>query len=128
MVERYLAGGLEEMARRQRQMGREVTEQEKGEYLAQGRPHAEEALKAMLLMEAVRAQEGIKVTGEDVDDRIGEIARENGFDVDRYREFVKSGEDAQRIEYDLLERRTYDFLLSRADITEVDADTDVFTE
>jgi trigger factor len=128
MVERYLASGLEEMARRNQQMGRELTEDDRREYLEGGRPHAEEALKAMLLMEAVRAQEEIKVTPEDVDERIGEIAAENGFDVDRYREFVKSGEDVQRIEYDLLERRTYDFLLSRAEITEVDADTDVFAD
>ena len=128
MVERYLASGLEDMNKRNTQMGNEVTEEEKTEYLEAGKPHAEKALQAMLLMEAVRAQEEIKVTPEDVDERIEEIATENGFDVDRYKEFVKSGEEAQRLEYDLLERRTFDFLLSRAEITEVAADTDVFAE
>ena len=54
--------------------------------------------------------------------------RENGFEVDRYREFVNSGDEKERIEYDLLERRTYDFLLSRAEIEAVPADTDVFAE
>lgn len=128
MVERYLATGLEDMNKRNAQMGREVTEEEKAEYLEAGKPHADKALQAMLLMEAVRAQEEIKVAIEDVDERIEEIALENGFDVDRYREFVKSGDEAQRLEYDLLERRTFDFLLSRAEITEVAADTDVFAE
>jgi len=128
MVERYLASGLEDMNKRNTQMGHEVSEEEKKEYLEAGKPHAQQALQAMLLMEAVRSQEDIKVAPEDVDERIEEIALENGFDVDRYREFVKSGEEAQRLEYDLLERRTFDFLLSRAEITEVAADTDVFAE
>ena len=82
----------------------------------------------MLLMEALQRQEEIKVTDEDVDDRIEELAAENGFDVDRYREFVNSGEEKDRIKFDILERRTYDLLLSRAEITEVSADTDVLAE
>ena len=79
----------------------------------------------MLLLEAVRRREGIKADKELVDERIAEIAAENGFEVDRYREFVDSGDERERIEYDLLERRTYDFLLSRAVVEDVAADTDV---
>ena len=128
MVARYLASGLEEMHKRNAQLGRPDSENEDKEYLEAGKPHAETALKAMLLLEAVRREEDIKVTSEDVDERIEQVALENGFDVDRYREFVNSGEDKERIEYDLLERRTYDFLLSRAEIETVPADTDVFAE
>jgi trigger factor len=128
MVARYLESGLEEMHKRNAQMGRPDSEEEDREYLEAGRPHAERALKAMLILEAVRQQEDIKVTAEDVDERIEQVARENGFDIDQYREFVNSGQEKERIEYDLLERRTYDFLLSRAEITEVPADTDVFAE
>jgi trigger factor len=128
MVSRYLASGLEEMHKRNAQLGRPDSEEEDKEYLEAGKPHAETALKAMLLLEAVRREEDIKVTSEDVDERIEQVALENGFDVDRYREFVNSGEDKERIEYDLLERRTYDFLLSRAEIETVPADTDVFAE
>ena len=50
------------------------TEDEDKEYLEAGKPHAEKALKAMLLLEAVRQQEEIKVTDEDVDERIEQIA------------------------------------------------------
>jgi trigger factor len=129
MVERYLASGLEEMHRRNAQMGRPDSAEEDQEYLTAGKPHAEIALKGMLLLEAVRRQEDIKVTAEDVEERIEQIAGENGFDVDRYREFINSGkEEKERIEYDLLERRTYDFLLSRAVLENVPADTDVFAE
>jgi len=128
MVSRYLASGLEDLHRRNGQMGRPNSEEEDKEYLEAGRPHAETALAGMLLLEAVRRQEDIKVTAEDVEERIEQLALENGFDIDRYRDFVNSGEEKERIEYDLLERRTYDFLLSRAEITEVPADTDVFAE
>lgn len=128
MVQRYLESGLEEMHRRNLQIGRTSSEEEDKEYMEAGRPHAEKAISAMLLMEAVQQKEDIKVTDEDVDDRIGELATENGFDVDRYREFVNSGEEKDRIKYDILERRTYDFLLSRSEISTVSADTDVFAE
>ena len=128
MVSRYLASGLEDMHKRNDQMGRPNSEDEDKEYLEAGKPHAETALTAMLLFEALRKKEDIKVTGEDVDERIEQVALENGFDVDQYRDFVNSGDDKERIEYDLLERRTYDFLLSRADIETVPADTDVFAE
>lgn len=128
MINRYLESGLEDMHRRNLQIGRPNTEAEDQEYREAGRPHAEKALKAMLLMEALQKKEEIKVTDEDVEDRIEELAAENGFDVDRYREFVNSGEEKDRIKYDILERRTYDLLLSRAEVTQVPADTDVFAE
>ncbi len=86
------------------------------------------ALQGMLILENIRTKEEIKVTDEDVDERIEQIAGENGFDVDRYKEFVNSGDEKQRLEYDLHERRTYDFLLSRAEIETVPADTDIFAE
>lgn len=128
MVQKYLESGLAELHQRNLRLGRPNTDQEDAEYREQGRPHAERALRGMLLLEAVRRQEGIKADKEAVDERIAEIAAENGFEVDRYREFVDSGDERERIEYDLLERRTYDFLLSRAAVQDVPADTDVLSE
>jgi FKBP-type peptidyl-prolyl cis-trans isomerase (trigger factor) len=81
-----------------------------------------------LLLDAVRRQEGIKADKEAVDERIAEVAVENGFEIDQYREFVDSGDERERIEYDLLERRTFDFLLSRATVQDVPADTDVLSD
>ncbi len=128
MVSGYLDSGVEELHRRNLQTGRPNTDEEDAEYREVGKPHAEKALQGMLLLESVRAQEDIKVTPEDVDERIEQIAEENSFDVDRYREFVNSGDEKQRLEYDLQERRTYDFLLSRAEIQTVSADTDIFAK
>jgi len=128
MIDKYLQSGLAEMHRRNAQMGRPNVDAEDEEYLKAGRPHAEKALKGMLLLEAVRQQEEIKVSAEDVDEKIEEIAKENGFEVDKYREFVNSGEDKERLEYDLQERKTFDFLLSRAEVEDVSADTEVLND
>jgi trigger factor len=128
MLDGYLKSSLEELRQRNARMGRATSPEEEQAYREQGRPHAEKALRGMLLLEAVRRQEDIKVADEDVDARIGEIAAENGFDVEKYREFVNSGDERQRLEYDLLERRTYDFLLSRAVFEDVPADTEIFKE
>jgi len=131
MIERYLDQGLQEMRSRNAQLGMDETtpEQEK-EYREAGRPQAEMALKGMLLLNAIQEQEGIKVEAAAVDERIEEIAAQNGFPVDDYRKFVNSGDgtEKERIEYDLRERNTYDFLLSRAEITSVSADTDVLAK
>lgn len=128
MISSYIDSGIEEMHRRNLQNGRPNTDEEDKEYRELGKPHAEKALQGMLLLESIRTKEEIKVSDEDVEERIEQIAGENGFDVDRYREFVNSGEEKQRLQYDLLERRTYDFLLSRAEIEMVPADTDIFAE
>ena len=128
MLDKYLESGLTELHQRNLRLGRQNTEQQDAEYREQGRPHAERALRGMLLLEAVRRQEGIKVDRAAVDERIAVIAAENGFEVDRYREFVDSGDERERIEFDLLERRTYDLLLARAAVEDVPADTDVLSE
>ena len=125
MVNRYLEAGLGDFRARAERMGRQATPEDEQQFLEASRPAAEKDLRGMLLLEAVRRQEEIKLTDEDVDERIVEIAEENGFDVDRYREFVNSGDEKDRIGYDLAERRTYDFLLSRAEITEVAADAEI---
>ncbi len=125
MVKKFLDAGLEDYQAQQARIGKTMSEEQTREYLDAARPAAEKALKGMLLLEAVRKQEDIKVTPEDVEEKIKEIATENGFDIDRYREFVNSGEEKDRISYDLAERRTYDFLLSRAEVTEVPADADI---
>ena len=128
MVTNYLQTGLEEMHKRNQTMGRSSSEDEDKEYLEVGRPHAERALKGMILLESVQKQEKIKVLAKDVDERIEQIAAENGFDVDQYRQFIESGDEKGRMEYDLLDRKTYDFLLSRAEIEPVAADAEILME
>jgi trigger factor len=127
MLERYLDSSVQELHRRNARYGRQSSAEEDEEYREAAKPHAEKALRGMLLLEAVRRREDIKVTPAEVDEKIDALAAENGFPVDDYRKFVNSGDrkERERIEFDLLERRTYDFLLSRAAIEDVPADTDV---
>lgn len=117
MVEAWLQSAVQELQQRAAQAGREVTDADVAEYREAARPEAERQLKAIFLFEAIRRQEQITVTDEDVDARVDEVADEHGFDRDKYREYVQKGDEKDRILHDMLERRTYDFLLSRAVVT-----------
>lgn len=117
MVAAWLRSGVEDLRQRAAQVGREPTDEEVAAYREQAGPLAERQIKGMFLLEAVRKQESIDVSDADVEARVAEIAGEHGFDLDKYREFVDKGEEKDRIRHDLLERRTYDFLLSRAAVS-----------
>jgi trigger factor len=117
MVEAWLQSGVQDLHQRAQQVGREASDADVAEYREAARPAIERQIKGMFLFEAVRRQEGIEVTDEDIDARVAEVAAEHGFDVDKYRQYVQKGEEKDRIRHDILERRTYDFLLSRAEVT-----------
>lgn len=128
MLAKYLEAGVEEMKHRAQHQGQTISDEEAAQYRESARPHAERALQGMLLLESIQKKEDIKVSDEDVEERIHEIATEHGFDVDQYRKFLESGDEKGRLEYDLLDRRTYDFLLSRARIEDVAADAEILKE
>jgi len=121
LVEQYLKSGLEELHGRNAQMSRPVSEEEDERYREVTRPVAERILKGMFIMEAIRRQESLEVTDEEVAERIDQIARENNFDPEKYREWVAQGSERDRILHGLEERKTFDFLLSRAEMKESEA-------
>jgi trigger factor len=116
LVETWLRSALEDLRRRQQQQGGPMNEEQEKQVREAYRPLAERQIRGMFLLEAVRRQESITVGDEEVEDRIAAIAAEHGFDLEKYRAFLEQGEERQRIRQDLLERKTYDFLLSRAEI------------
>jgi trigger factor len=116
MVEAWLRSSEQDMRRRQQQMGRELTEEQLAEYREAARPVAERQIKGMFLLDSIREQEQVTVSDEEINERIEQIAAENGFDLAKYREFVDKGEEKDRIRHSMLERRTYDLLLSRANV------------
>ncbi len=124
LVEQYVKSGIEELHSRNLQRGLPNSDEDDQKYGELTRPIAERVLKGMFIMEAIRRQENIKVTDEEVDNRITEIATENGFDVDKYREYAAKGEERSKIVHGLEERKTYDFLLSRAAVTAADEQPD----
>jgi len=122
MVEAWLRSGLQDLHQRNQHLGRPNSDEEDARYREAARPVAERQIRALFLLEAVRRQEALEVADADVDARIEAIAAENGFDLAKYRQYVEQGEEKDRIRHALEERRTYDFLLSRAQITAAPAE------
>jgi trigger factor len=125
LVEQYLNSSVEELHARNLQVGRQISEEDDRQFRELTRPVAERVLRGMFIMEAIRRQEGIQVTDEEIDDRIAEIARENGFDLEKYREYAARGSEREKIRHGLEERKAFDFLLSRASVETVPADAEI---
>ena len=121
MLEDYLRAGLDELHERNQQLGRENSDEEDAQYREAARPVAERVIRGLFLLESVRRQENIQADEAEVDDRIAVIAAENGFDLEKFRAYVDRGEERVRIRRELEERKTYDFLLSRAQILPAEA-------
>ena len=102
------------MKQRSAYMGRTVTDEETATYRETGRSQAERSIKAMIILEAIRRQEEIKVSDEKVIARVEEIAASNGFPPAEYLEYVQKNREDERIAHDLAEDITFDFLRSRA--------------
>jgi len=124
LVEEYLKSGLEELRARHARLGRTPSQEEDEQYRQVTRPVAERILKGMFIMEAIRRQEGISVTQEETEERIEQIARQHNLDVERYRQYATQGSERDRIVHGLEERKTFDFLLSRAKIQRAGAAVD----
>jgi trigger factor len=116
MLEDYLRAGVGELHERNTQLGRQSSDEEDAHYREAARPVAEKVIRGLFLLESVRRQENIHADEAEVDDRIAVIAAENGFDLEKFRTYVERGDERTRIRRELEERKTYDFLLSRAQI------------
>lgn len=124
MLETWLQSGLRDLHQRNEQMGRPSTEEGDAEYREAARPVAERQIRGLFLLEAIRRQESLEITEEDIEAKIDALAAEHGFDPEKYREFAGQGEERDRIRHELEQRKTYDFLLSRAEISAADPGDD----
>ena len=118
MVKEYVESSAEEMKQRAVMYGQQMSDEQLAGYRESARPDAERTLRAMFILEAIRRQENIEVTAEDVTERIEEIAAENGFPAAPYREYLEKNGELDRISHELSENKTFDFLKSRAKFTE----------
>ena len=114
LVGRYLDSSIEEMKKRNAYTGDTATEEQIAAYREAGRPRAERSIKAMVILDAIRKQEDIEVTEEQLTARIDEIAERSGFPVEGYREYAKNNGDDEHIKHDLGDELTIAFLRSRA--------------
>jgi trigger factor len=125
MVSAWIQAGLQDMHKRSQQMGRPVSEDDEQQYREAARPVAERQIKGMFLLESVRQQEKLEVSEEEIEEKIAAVAAENGFELEKFREYLSQGEERDRILRGLEERKTYDFLLSRAAVTAAAADQEL---
>jgi trigger factor len=114
MVKDYVDGTVEEMKQRSQMYGRVPSDEEAEAYREGAKPEAEKTMKAMFILEAIRDAEKIDVTAEDIEARIEETAAENGWPLEQYREYLKSNKEIDRLAHELAEKRTFEFLTSRA--------------
>ncbi len=117
LVEQYLEAGLKELHERAEKAGRPVGAEEDARYRELTRPLAERMVRSVFLLDQVRRQAGLQVSEADVDARIDEVAREFGFDPEKYREYAAQGPERERLRRALEERRTFDWLLAKARVT-----------
>jgi len=118
LVDGYLDSGVEELKRRNQYMGRKTGDADIAEYRQAGRPSAERALKAMLVIEAIQDKEKIEASEEDIEARIEQTAASNNFDLEPYKTYMAQGENRRRMSHEIAEEKTYDFLKSRAEFVE----------
>ncbi len=118
LVENYLDSTIEEMKRRNQYMGRETSAEDEAKYREIGRPSAEKALRGMLLLEAIQKAEKIEPEAEEIEEQIIETATANHFDPEQYKAYLMQGNNMSRVVHEIVEKKAYDFLKSRAVFSE----------
>jgi len=83
----------------------------------EGRPLAARRVKAMLILEAIAAQESIKASPEDVNERLNEEARRQKVGVSELKERLLRKGHLEGLERQLTREKALDFLLDHATIT-----------
>ncbi len=84
--------------------------------LADLRNRAQFAAKAGLLIERVREQQGLGITEEEFEKRIEEMAEERGQSIEAVRAFFRAPHNRADLEERMLEEKTIDWLLERAQV------------
>lgn len=90
--------------------------------MADLRSRAEFAAKAGVLLEAIARAEGIRITDEDLERKYQEIADQRGQRVEAIRGYIQKDGAVNELRRHLLEERTLDYVLERAELETVRAE------
>jgi trigger factor len=82
----------------------------------QGRPAAEYGVRRMLVIDRIAELESLHPTQEDVDERVREIAEQNGLEPAQVRQELARSGRIQAMASDLAEKRVFDYLKSLSTI------------
>lgn len=120
MISREVQAQVDRFKRQLAQQGltlRQVGSSE--EQMAQNmRPQATFSVKAFLLLEAIRKQEGLEVSEEEVDAEIQEMAAAQGQNPARLRATMEGNQQLLILRAQMREERVLDFLMEAAEVTE----------
>lgn len=84
------------------------------------RPQAERRVAGMLLLEAVARKAELKVSEEELEGRLGELAREHRMPVRQVRQQLRSNDQLEGLEYGMLQDKALEWVLERAQVVEVE--------
>jgi FKBP-type peptidyl-prolyl cis-trans isomerase (trigger factor) len=74
----------------------------------------------MLLLEAVARKAELKVSEEELEGRLGELAREHRMPVRQVRQQLRSNDQLEGLEYGMLQDKALEWVLERAQVVEVE--------
>lgn len=104
----------------QRQRGRLKDDTQARAHLRQElEPRAHEQVKLALLLEAIARQEGMSVSDDEVEARVGALAAASGAAAERVRALYQQPEARRQLRAQMLQARAVDLVISRAQIRNV---------
>ncbi|MBT7310110.1 trigger factor [bacterium] len=117
MVEKQIDSSVAEAKQRYQHMGQEMADEDEKKFRELSRDSAVKSLQGMFLLESIRKQEDIEITPELLAARIEELAEQNKYDLEQFKQWTETGNEKERIAFELAEKLAIDFLISNAKIS-----------
>ncbi|MBU1948605.1 MAG: hypothetical protein KJ927_07845, partial [Candidatus Eisenbacteria bacterium] len=102
--------GLDSVRERSEKEGRPISSED---VEGRVRPMVERTQRRQILLTSVAKCEGIKVTEEDLNERLEALVRQTGIPLAKLRSSILKSEDLVRMQDNIMERKTIDFLLKK---------------
>jgi len=119
MAERYREAMWSDYEERARRAGQTLDDEQRQRFQEAMQPVAERAVRRGLLLDAVSEQQHLDASEEDVDRWIDEKVEAGGSGATEVRAFFAERTRRRRLKNELTENKVFEFLQSRANITEV---------
>jgi FKBP-type peptidyl-prolyl cis-trans isomerase (trigger factor) len=75
-------------------------------------------------MEAIAKKEAIQIRKEDIDDHVRSLSTSHNMEYERLRQAFERSGRMDRVEAELLEQKTFDFLIEHAEVEDVEEVSD----
>lgn len=119
MVQQYVDAVSKDWEESRRRAGVDVDDAQRQEFARHAAQAGERVVKRALILEAVAREHGLQVSEEDVDKWIEEKVQAGGPGAAELRGFFAEARRRRRLRGELTDDKVFDFLTSKAEITEV---------